>query len=345
MAAGRTESPRFEFPELSSEGSYIRLIKPLPVNQGGENSHEIRFEMIVADLDMRPVYKAVSYTWGPPTPVGHVTINNQRIQIRENLFILLRMLSTTHKSEAECPLWIDQICIDQSNVLERNHQVAQMARVYEQATQVLVWLGPGTIDSDVLLDSMNALWHHHRPISNDDIVSLQKQFTRSKCLRLSYWSRLWVVQEILLASDITVLWGSRRIAWETARSFFLGFRESGRPIAITLPSSGRLLSRDHLRNLIRGRDKRIEVSTRFRGKLTWDQALYFSARTECEDPRDRIYGLLGLVSEEFQIKPDYTKSFDEVFDELEQLIRSKHDLGPISSSLRPLLNLPPKETR
>jgi hypothetical protein len=40
-----------------------------------------------------------------------------------------------------CYLWIDAICIDQSNLKERNRQVAQMRDVYTNAESVIVWLG------------------------------------------------------------------------------------------------------------------------------------------------------------------------------------------------------------
>ena len=37
-------------------------------------------------------------------------------------------------------LQIDMRCINQSNTRERNHQVAQMGRIYSQASRVIAWI-------------------------------------------------------------------------------------------------------------------------------------------------------------------------------------------------------------
>lgn len=66
------------------------------------------------------------------------------VSVRENLLHAFRHLRT-HDPRV---LWVDTLCIDQSNVRERNHQVGQMASIYSKAQVVLVWLGEGGIDSD-----------------------------------------------------------------------------------------------------------------------------------------------------------------------------------------------------
>lgn len=38
-------------------------------------------------------------------------------------------------------VWADAICIDQTNKAERARQVTLMSEIYEQAQEVLVWLG------------------------------------------------------------------------------------------------------------------------------------------------------------------------------------------------------------
>jgi hypothetical protein len=37
------------------------------------------------------------------------------------------------------PIWIDQICIDQSSHRERTHNVRQMAEIYRSATAAIIW--------------------------------------------------------------------------------------------------------------------------------------------------------------------------------------------------------------
>ena len=53
--------------------------------------------------------------------------------------------------------WIDSICIDQSNLQERAHQVQLMQLIYRQAEQVIVWLGKPSNDSDLAIDFIKIL--------------------------------------------------------------------------------------------------------------------------------------------------------------------------------------------
>ena len=61
-------------------------------------------------------------------------------------------------------LWIDAICINQDDKQECGHQVQQMASIYENARQVIIWLGEATNSTDLLFDSLRALerqaWKH-----------------------------------------------------------------------------------------------------------------------------------------------------------------------------------------
>jgi hypothetical protein len=49
-------------------------------------------------------------------------------------------------------LWMDALCINQEDVIERNQQVYLMGSIYSQAREVLVWLGPEKDNSDLAMD-------------------------------------------------------------------------------------------------------------------------------------------------------------------------------------------------
>ena len=70
------------------------------------------------------------------------------------LYVALKYLQLQHEDRV---LWIDAVCIDQNNKPERGHQVQQMADIYHQADRVIFWLGAGTYETKVLMDSLNAL--------------------------------------------------------------------------------------------------------------------------------------------------------------------------------------------
>lgn len=63
--------------------------------------------------------------------------NGRTLSITESLYNALRRLHDEHTV-----LWIDAICIDQSNDAEKNQQVPLMKNIYEAASLVLIWLGP-----------------------------------------------------------------------------------------------------------------------------------------------------------------------------------------------------------
>jgi hypothetical protein len=72
-----------------------------------------------------------------------IFVNDKEFKIGENLFQALRHL---RQPSASRMLWIDAICINQSDISERNQQVQQMADVYTRAHRVIAWIGLETED-------------------------------------------------------------------------------------------------------------------------------------------------------------------------------------------------------
>ncbi|OCK72905.1 heterokaryon incompatibility, partial [Lepidopterella palustris CBS 459.81] len=134
-------------------------------------------------------FTTLSYTWGKPSPIQRaVLIHGQMLEVRQNLHDFLDSASKAGSRIDEW-LWIDQICIDQGNSRERNHQVAQMARIYQSSTRTLVWLGTGFDGSSRLIAAFNAT--DTRRIG-PQIAAACRQLSQ-----LSYWSRLWICQEVV----------------------------------------------------------------------------------------------------------------------------------------------------
>ncbi|EME83699.1 uncharacterized protein MYCFIDRAFT_46297, partial [Pseudocercospora fijiensis CIRAD86] len=90
-------------------------------------------------------YIALSYCWGDPKPVVDITVDNQRLGVAQNLGKFLQSWLTTANEvhRAKC-LWIDAVCINQSDVEEKSVQVSRMWSVYENAGLVIAWLGAGS---------------------------------------------------------------------------------------------------------------------------------------------------------------------------------------------------------
>ena len=127
---------------LDLGAQHVRLVKVVTIGtyQKPKTPPIINLELAHVDLQKLPRYSALSYTWGPPEPTKEIRINNQSFLVRENRWHFLDVAATKYDIRANW-IWIDQLCIDQNNTNERNHQVAMMGRIYEHATQVIAWLG------------------------------------------------------------------------------------------------------------------------------------------------------------------------------------------------------------
>ena len=97
-------------------------------------------------------YEALSYEWGQPPDIkpvvgtskrggfalSNVFLDGKQFGVRWNLYCALRQLRLPEKTRV---LWVDAVCIDQTDNQERNHQVTLMRMIYTQANRVIVWLG------------------------------------------------------------------------------------------------------------------------------------------------------------------------------------------------------------
>jgi hypothetical protein len=98
----------------------------------------------------------LSYVWNfPPRPNPHVlkeriiSMNGLLYPVRENLcdFLCMARHNGTRNSDdprrfnLSVPIWIDALCIDQSNLIEKNHQVTQMGTIYLRASALHDWFG------------------------------------------------------------------------------------------------------------------------------------------------------------------------------------------------------------
>src|SRR5271156_4938151 len=125
----------------------IRLLYLVHNVSGFDN---ISYSLMRTSLDNAPPYEALSYTWGDE--MSQVKLGNGTLTtMPTNLYHALRYLQRPHASRL---LWIDSLCIDQSNDEERSHQVQLMRHIYATAWRVLIWLGE---PDDNIVDSMEVL--------------------------------------------------------------------------------------------------------------------------------------------------------------------------------------------
>jgi hypothetical protein len=122
------------YPATTLKGDEIRLIRLLP----GQWLDEIRCVLFDVHLNDNPQYETLSYVWGSARVKRTIRLNGKPHATTVNLESALRHLRHLRKVLV---LWIDALCIDQTNTDERTHQVNMMGKIYTFCKNVIVYLG------------------------------------------------------------------------------------------------------------------------------------------------------------------------------------------------------------
>jgi hypothetical protein len=309
---------------LDSKRREIRIAKLNP----GDFSDDIRCTLFKVSLDDNPQYQALSYVWGDPGVTRQISLNGSPYQVTESLEIALRHLRLPSEERI---LWVDAICINQRDVPERNVQVRHMGSVYETASKVIAWLGEESGDSNLAFDAFEALPKdkklHWDPEKNQHFEDkfLQRKYVSAmkQILRRPWWHRLWTAQESILAPVLEFTCGHRCISAEPLFALANSWFEHRRSCC-----SGYLrknLGLNRFSNaLISIDDLRVDRDCKSEHGLL---SILMSYRSrECADPRDKIYGLLGLCPDHEQnsIMPDYSAPISRVYEDVTLNIIEKH---------------------
>lgn len=290
-------------------------------------------------------YTAVSYEWGDDAITHAIQVNGEEIQIRDNLFQFLHVLLAQHPMYGFPNLWIDALCINQNDVQEQNNQVQQMQHIYSHASEVLIWIGPEKHESDRLITFFNnhSLLHCYRKFllpffklatfceeerttwrnignaspSGQDFLDAQRLyeqrslwFTYGKLRERSYWNRMWIIQEVILAQQARIICGHHSLSWT---DWIIGETILFNDIHHPDRSPGRSISaiRTELedspahRLAVEWRVRRLKGGVFQRNILD----LVETYRTAvCANPLDRVYALLGIVRYNIHISVAYQYS-------------------------------------
>jgi hypothetical protein len=119
--ASMDKAPQFVHEALDLTQPSIRLLHILP----GQGKDLVQCTLETVRRNDWPSYVCLSYTWGEPQPLHTILVNGRPLGVRSNLYNFLRL---ARKLNIKQRLWIDAVCIDQENVLERNHQVCSRTR-------------------------------------------------------------------------------------------------------------------------------------------------------------------------------------------------------------------------
>lgn len=202
-------SELYTYQALDPQSNGVRLLQLLP----SESCGLLRCTIRHVSLDNSPSYEAISYTWGIEEANHPIYIDSKLFRIRANLMSALQQFRSKQKART---LWVDAICINQADPEERSQQVQLMRRIYEQASQVLVWLGVGSGEERIMrYIGPFAYFYLLRSLIKAQFKGVwqPKYIVLAQLLSNPWFSRVWVVQEIAANKRALLCCGPFSMEW------------------------------------------------------------------------------------------------------------------------------------
>ena len=349
-----------ELPPLWQSLSSPTSIRLLTLHPATESDATIRTTLEEVDLDLLPSsYEAISYTGGTDNAQDSIIVNGSIVEVRQCLFQAL----SRFRQESPRVLWVDALCISQTDVKEKGQQVQNMGKVFGRADKVLVWLGEHADESEALFrhwpwatfeavrkvkSAIPNPWSSGRVLSMTDLERRQRIW--SCFLSRPYFTRTWIVQELVVAKSLLIHCGGSLTSWDKLIRFDFSSKRNPRfdgiPIRVTgdsvssfftpLFTSGnvhfsRLVARlnvierfrktyhqphDYYKDKILKEDKFSSAWILVKGfdsSMTIAELAHTFRKTHCSDVRDKIYALISLDEERLTpIIADYSLSAYQV---------------------------------
>jgi Heterokaryon incompatibility protein (HET) len=307
--------------------SHIRLISIVP----GLTDDNIEFQLGDVKLDQTAPYTALSYTWGDINSLTPVICNDGRIDVTTNLHNALIRLR--HPKD-QVLVWADAICINQEDVDERSKQVGLMGSIYANATNVIIWLREREEDTKLAFEGLRHLAALHQrsqtepPLTDGESADIDKAQLAAikKVFERPWFSRTWTFQEIVLAKDATIVCGDQRIPFSVCDEACQWIHYHDLQHAVDYLHLT-LLDMSSTQQVLQSGDDTLSKETlRLRSLLSQTR---FS---EATDPRDKVYGLLGIAKHNGSIIPNYEMTKAEVYIQTARALIDEYEhLGILSN--------------
>lgn len=290
----------------------IRLLHLDPYETPSEPLHGC---LTPTRLSQRPYYIALSYTWantnGDRTLSDNIFLGKAwtPFAITSNCAAALRRLRLRGGPRV---LWVDSICIDQTNIGERSHQVSMMRDIYSRAESVAIFLGGDTSTNintpagRLMQRLSDDRLHAGRAVKNNwggefDYWGVCDLFQQP------YWSRIWVIQEVLLARQAEIILGDAEVPLHEFIENFMKLLPD--TVGFWLPLWIYSLGGSHYGEVDAFYDLLNRTST-----------------CTASDERDLVFALFGLVpGANFEgLVADYSKTMEEIYTGLATYFLIRH---------------------
>lgn len=235
-------SAPFSYTSLSSASREIRLLHFAGITKEGG----LCLTMQSYALDEVPPFNAVSYCWGDGAATSEAICNGKPLTVTLSLDYALKRILSWKRNVA---LWADGICINQNDMQERASQVKLMGDIYSAAEATLAYIGePLAQDEEhkteisldhgafALIQQVNAIWRdtpaddlHPRPSTEWGDLQIPDANTEQGLIwwlpllhlcSQPWYSRSWVFQEVVLAKEVYLLYGTAVSSLESVTRFW-----------------------------------------------------------------------------------------------------------------------------
>ncbi|KAI0435782.1 hypothetical protein F4803DRAFT_557643 [Xylaria telfairii] len=248
-----------------------------------------------------PSFEALSYVWGSTEASERAyeisdTSAPKVICVTASLSQALRHLRRPRERRT---LWVDAVCIDQQDAADVAAQVPRMDTIYRNASRVVVWLGQASEDSDAAMTQLAHLGRQVETVGNILLFpspDAEDRHISSPCheiklemavwhaiealLMRSWFQRVWTMQEIRLADhEALIQCGHATVGWKILVRALRCLNNKEQLALQTLKS--------RMRPVFDLAPVMAEASVR--------STMFMASTRGCFDPRDRVYGVLGLL--------------------------------------------------
>ncbi|TVY60687.1 Heterokaryon incompatibility protein 6 OR allele [Lachnellula suecica] len=223
--------------EQRPASAYIPLkdgeFRILQLNPGRKEDKAVVCSFKTASIAEPVEYEAISYLWGGSDAKQQTSVDISLrdangivhpLKIRSNLHSALRNLR--HPKDPKL-FWVDALCINRSNGTEMNKQVAMKRDIFHKAANLCFWLGEDASYKTALnfIPQILDLTKVDELVKDDGAIDGWVAFVT--LLKNVVFSRLWLVQEVAVARNVTLHSGQPAIHYGDfvdAVAMFVSFR-------------------------------------------------------------------------------------------------------------------------
>jgi heterokaryon incompatibility protein (HET) len=300
----------------------IRLLELLP----GHDDDALQGLVRHVSISECPKFSAISYAWGPALKPFQLRTTEGKILLTSSLHAALKRLRSVTERVI---LWADAICIDQTNVYEKGTQIRLLPTIFESAKTVFAWIGNEEDNSYQALETLLQIrtnevkpdiWPKGLPRIPKEwqyrgLPPMKSEVWRhiTTLFQREWFRRAWIIQEVVLASEVKIVCGSWAISWDDVFlavktcldwSSTLGVADNRiREMLASLKPSYTLAQ-------TRAAFRTARHSPRFNMMALLDEFAY----TKSTKPVDKLFALLGISfdAETAAFDPDYSSSIETI---------------------------------